>query len=218
MNVIEVLGNGGKTLDLDKSEVLFQFDRFDPADWTLVKHPPKWQVSAEKIVGGGPDEPTHGQIFYKTPVKGDVVLAFDAKILPPSYHDLVWLWNVRFGDGEPPWTGGYLGCLAGWYNNMAGIEKLPVYRPSAIGTAHATEPGKTYRIVSGSLGGDHFIAVDGNLVVYFADDDVPDPDVPGYFGFGVFESHCEYSNLTVYRPSVTEHPLAYVPGTQYLAK
>ncbi|MDD3546605.1 MAG: hypothetical protein PHG96_14785 [Kiritimatiellae bacterium] len=214
MNTIEVLGNCGKTLDLGRSELLFSFERFNPADWTLVRHAPKWTVTAGRISGGGPDEPTHGQIFYKTPVKGDVVLEFDARIIPPSYHDLVWLWNVRFGDGEPIWTGGYLGCLAGWYNCMAGIEKLPVYRPAAIGTSHMTEPGKTYRIVSGSLGGDHFIAVDGKLVTCFADDKIPDPDIPGYFGFGIFESHAEYSSLKVYRPYVTEHPLVYVPGTQ----
>lgn len=216
--VIEVPGNTGKTIDLGRSELLFSFDSFDPADWTIVKHAPRWTVGPRSISGGGPDEPTHGQIFFRTPVKGDVVMSFDAKILPPSYHDLVWLWNVRFGGGEPPWRGGYLGCLAGWYSGMAGIEKLPYYRPSAIGASHATEPGRLYRIVSGSTGGDHFIAVDGRLVTLFSDDDIPDPEEPGYFGFGIFESHAEYSNLKVFRPHVTEHPLSYVPAGRLGAK
>ena len=201
----------GNTLRLSESELLYSFDTFDPADWTIVKHAPKWTVERDRISGGGPDEATHGQIFFKTPVKGDVVLEFDARILPPSYHDLVWFWNTRFG--TEPWSAGYLGCLGGWYADMAGIEKLPDYVPSAIAPSFPTEPGRTYHIVSGSLKHEHFIAVDGKLVTYFSDRAVPDPNEPGYFGFGIFESHAEYSHLKVYRPHAVPRPLVYVPGT-----
>ncbi len=207
-NEIIVIGN---TLRLSESELLYSFDTFDPADWTIVKHAPKWTVARDWISGGGPDEPTHGQIFFKTPVKGDVVLEFDARILPPSYHDIVWFWNTRFG--TEPWSAGYLGCLGGWYADMAGIEKLPDYVPSAIAPSFPTEPGRTYHIVSGSLGHEHFIAVDGKLVTYFSDRAVPDPNEPGYFGFGIFESHAEYSHLKVYRPHAVPRPLVYAPGT-----
>ena len=202
----------GNVLRLADCELLHEFKTFDPADWTIVKHTPKWIVEPNRISGGGPDEPHHGQIFFKTPVKGDVVLEFDARILPPSYHDLVWFWNVRFG--AEPWSAGYLGCLGGWFADMAGIEKLPVYRPSAIAPSFPTEPGRTYHIVSGSLGFEHFIAVDGKLVTYFADEDVPDPSQPGYFGFGIYESHAEYRNLKVYRPKPQPRPLVYEPGTK----
>ena len=202
----------GKRLRLSESELLYSFDTFDPQDWTIVKHTPKWTVAPDRLIGGGPDEPHHGQIFFRKPVKGDVVLEFDARIIPPSYHDLVWFWNTRFG--MEPWSAGYLGCLGGWYADMAGIEKLPDYKPSSIAPSFATEPGRTYHIVSGSLGPDHFIAVDGRLVTYFADDAVPDPAEPGYFGFGIFESHAEYSHLKVYRPKAIPRPLAYTPGTK----
>ena len=87
-----------KRLDLSASEVLYRFDRFDPADWQTVRGTPRWQVLPGKIVGGGPDEPTHGQIFFREPVVGDVVMEFDARIVPPSYHDLVWFWNVDLGE------------------------------------------------------------------------------------------------------------------------
>ena len=97
-NEIIVIGN---TLRLSESELLYSFDTFDPADWTIVKHAPKWTVERDRISGGGPDEPTHGQIFFRTPVKGDVVMEFDARILPPSYHDIVWFWTTRFGSGAP---------------------------------------------------------------------------------------------------------------------
>ena len=205
---ITVLGN---IIRLRECELIRSFDRFDPADWTIVKHTPKWTVAPERISGGGPDEPHHGQIFCKTPVTGDVVMEFDARIVPPSYHDIVWFWNVRFG--AEPWSAGYLGCLGGWYADMAGIEKLPDYRPSAIAPSFPTEPGRWYRIVSGSIGFEHFIAVDGALVTYFADEDVPDPSEPGYFGFGIFESHAEFANLKVYRPRAATRPLVYAPGT-----
>ena len=202
-----------KTLDLAKSKVLYRFDTFNPKDWTIVKGTPKWTVAGRKITGGSPDEPTHGQIFFRKPVTGDVVLEFDAKILPPSYHDLVWFWNTDFG-GDP-WGGGYLGCLGGWWSDMAGIEKLPDYLVSAISPSFPTRPGKTYHVISGSLGASHFIIVDGKLVTYFADKNFPDLKRPGHFGFGIYESHAEYSNLTVYRPHWTEKPVpAYVPGTK----
>ena len=200
-----------RTIDLGASELLRSFDIFDPAEWSIVRHPPKWIVEPMRISGGGPAESTHGQIFCATPVAGDVVMEFDARIVPPSYHDIVWFWNVRFD--EEPWSAGYLGCLGGWYADMAGIEKLPDYVPSAIAPSFPTEPGRTYHVVSGSLGHEHFIAVDGRLVTYFADSAVPDPSKPGYFGFGIFESHAEFSNLRVYRPRPTSRPLAYAPGT-----
>lgn len=201
-----------KVLDLSKSKVLFRFGTFKPKDWTIVKGTPEWTVSARQITGGGPDETTHGQIFFRKPVKGDVVLEFDAKILPPSYHDLVWFWNTDFS--KDPWGAGYLGCLGGWWGDRAGIEKLPDYAVSAIAPSFPTMPGRRYHIVSGSLGPSHFIIVDGKLVTYFADKDIPDPKRPGYFGFGIYESHAAYSNLVVYRPHWTERTApVYVPGT-----
>lgn len=200
-----------KKLDLAASEVLYKFDSFDAADWTIVCGTPKWKVFKTKIVGGSPDEPTHGQIFFRKPVKGDVVLEFDARIVPPSYHDLVWFWNVDFN--EKPWGAGYLGCLGGWWSDLAGIEKLPDYTVSSIAPSFSTKPGEKYHIVSGSIDGSHFIIVDGKLVSYFADGAYP-KGRPGYFGFGIYESMAEYSNLIVYRPSWTQIEQTYVPGTK----
>ena len=202
----------GLRLRLDKSELLHEFKTFDPADWTITRNPPKWTVTPGEITGGGPDEPTHGQVFYKTPVKGDVVLEFDARLVPPSYHDLVWLWNVRLD--KEPWGAGYLGCLGGWWGDYAGIEKLPTFEPSAINAWGRIVSGRTYHVVSGSVKGWHFVCVDGKLVTFFADPAVPDPSQPGYFGFGVYESHAAYSNLKVWRPKLERGNRKYVPATR----
>lgn len=200
-----------RELLLEKSELLYSFGSFDPADWTLIKHTPKWSVQGDAITGGASDEPHHGQIFFCKPVVGDVVLEFDAKILPPSYHDIVWFWNTRFD--QEPWSAGFLGCLGGWWGDFAGIEKLPDYVPSAIHAAEKMVPGRKYHIVSGSVGHIHFIAVDGKLVTRYADRDLPDPTKPGYFGFGIYESHCSYSNLRVWRPYSEPAPRKYKPIT-----
>ena len=189
-----------KRIDLARSEIVREFDTFDPREWSIVVDSPKWEVLPDRIVGGGPDVRTHGQIFFSEPVEGDVVMSFDAKLLPPCDHDLVWFWNTRLD--AKPWGEGYLGCLGGWFSDMAGIEKLPDCGVSAIAPSFRTQSGKSYHIVSGSVDGIHFIFVDGKLVTFFADKHYP-KDGASHFGFGIYESHAEYSNLTVYRPSWT---------------
>ena len=186
-----------KRIDLAKSEVVREFETFAPEEWSIVVGSPKWEVLPDRIIGGGPDVRTHGQIFFSEPIEGDVVMSFDAKLLPPCNHDLVWFWNTRLD--ATPWGEGYLGCLGGWFSDMAGIEKLPDCGVSAIAPSFRTQSGKSYHIVSGSVDGIHFIFVDGKLVTFFADKLYP-KNGAGHFGFGIYESHAEYSNLTVYRP------------------
>ena len=202
-------------VDTDRCAVLREFDKFDPQEWCIVKHTPEWAVEEGVIRGGFADEPTHGQIFCKTQFTGDVILDFEARIVPPSYHDLVWFWNTKLMNEEPCWSGGYLGCLGGWWSNMAGIEKLPTYDPSAIAPSHDTKPGVWYHIVSGSVGDEHFIAVDGKLVTYVADASPADTSTPSSIGFGVYESCCEYRKLRVLRSNAEKREPKYIPGTKY---
>ena len=209
----------GCELDLDKSDVLHRFAKFNPADWTLTRNPSKWTVTEDAIIGGGPDDPHTGQIFYKTPVSGDVVMEFDAMLVPPSYHDFVWVWNADFEKtGKMEWKTGYLASLGGWWDNLSGIERLPKFEPQSISKGFEIEPGRTYRIVSGTSKGRNFIAVDGKLVTWFVDPDAKIPDRPGYFGFGVYRSMARYSNLTVYRPCVRHIPHGYEPATKRAAR
>lgn len=193
-------------IDLDKSELLYDFKTFAPEDWTITRHTPPWQVTPEAIIGGKPDEEAHGQIFYKEPVQGDVVMEFDAELVGKSYHDIIWWWGTSLD--QQPWGEGYLGCLGGWWNNLAGIEKSPTFEPSCIVPTAPVKPGVRYHIVSGSVGSRLFVAVDGVLAVYMTD---PNPATVkgGHFGFGVYQSHVRYSHLKVYRPFAAGLPVGY---------
>ena len=208
-NIITILD---KKIMLDKCEVICDFKKFDPKRWNIKRHTPEWVVTEDSITGGGPDEPCHGQIFYDTPVYGEVILEFDARLIFPSYHDLIWWWDTRLD--QEPWGDGYLGCLGGWYNNLAGIEKSPTFKPSMIAPSFPIEPERNYHIVSGTCDGVLFIAVDGKMVSFMTDPAPPDKNTPGYFGFGVYESHATYSNLRVLRPYWESCECKYVPATQ----
>ena len=200
----------GYEVGLAESDCLYRFDTFESNDWTIVKHTPKWTVGRTEIVGGGPDEPRHGQIFYKTPVTGDVVMEFDARLIGPSDHDLVWFWGTEF-DREP-WSAGHLASLGGWWDNLAGIETLPNYEPSVLADSFPIEANRTYHIVSGTVCGNHFVIVDGKLVAQLVEPSWTG-DRTGYFGFGVYHSHAAYSRLRVYRPKAEKVRKSYAPST-----
>lgn len=193
-----------RRVDLTRSELLYRFDRFEPGDWSITRHPPKWQCDGRRIVGDCGGIAQHGQVFYREPVDGDVVLSFDAELVAPCDHDLVWFWGVRL-DREP-WGEGWLGCLGGWWANLAGIERMPDMTPSAIAAACPIETGRSYHVVSGTAQGRHFIAVDGQLVLCFLDERTAPS---GHFGFGVYESCAAYSNLSVYRPFIEPRKCQY---------
>lgn len=192
---------------LDEKNLLHDFQKFHPADWTITRHTPPWNVTPDAIIGGKEDEEAHGQIFYKTPVQGDIVMEFDAELVGRSYHDIIWWWGTSLE--EKPWGEGYLGCLGGWWNNLSGIEKSPTFEPSCIVPTSPIRRGTKYHIISGGAGTMQFIFVDGELSCYMTD---PHPATRkgGYFGFGVYESHVRYSNLKVYRPEIVDAPHSYV--------
>ncbi len=193
-------------IELDEKNLLLDFSSFSPDDWTIIRHSPRWQVTSEAIVGGEAGETAHGQIFYRTPVPGDIVMEFDAELIGDCDHDIIWWWGTSLD--RDPWGEGYLGCIGGWWNNLSGIEKSPDFEPSCIVPTTPVRPRTVYHIISGGAGSMQFIFVDGALSCYMTD---PDPATRrgGYFGFGVFESHVRYSNLKIYRPRVADDPHSY---------
>ena len=186
----------GKIIDLSNSEILKEFKSFNVDDWTVVGKP-RWEV-ADALIVGGPEKDTHGQIFYKTPYLGNIVMEFDARLVSPSDHDIIWWYRTSLE--SKPWGKGYLACLGGWFRNLVGIESVPDFALSVVSDSFRVRPDQWYHIVSGVVNNHHFIEVD-NAVVFELCDPNPLPDNhSGHFGFGIYQSHAEYRNLVVYKP------------------
>lgn len=196
----------GKLLDLNRSEVIRRFDAFDAGEWRTVGSP-RWTIEPDAITGG-PEKATHGQIFYREALTGDVVMAFTARLIAPSGHDLVWWYRTAL-DGRP-WGKGYLGALGGWFRNRVGIETVPDFTLSGTAAAFPVQSEVDYRIVAGCLGNHHFIAVDGTVIFeLFIPEALPEQHA-GYCGFGIYQSHARYSRLRLYRPYWTEAAERYL--------
>lgn len=186
----------GKLVDLAGSAVLQEFKKFNAEEWIVVGKP-KWEVTESSIIGG-PEPDTHGQIFYKTSYTGDMVMAFDARLIAPSDHDIVWWYRTSLA--TQPWERGYLAALGGWYRNLTGIESVPDFALSATGNSCPVVSDQWYHIVSGVVNNHHFIAVDNSVVFELLDPNPLPDNHSGHFGFGIYQSHVEYRNLTVYAP------------------
>ncbi|MFA6103813.1 MAG: hypothetical protein WCV67_12075 [Victivallaceae bacterium] len=193
MNEIRLVG---KCIDLASSSVLHEFKSFIADDW-IIAGKPVWTVTDSSIIGG-PEPDTHGQIFYKTPCSCDIVMEFDARLIAPSDHDIVWWYRTNLE--SKPWGRGYLAALGGWYRNLTGIESVPDFALSSTSNSCPVEPDQWYHIVSGVVASHHFIAVDNSVVFELLDPDPLPENHSGHFGFGIFQSHVEYRNLTVYVP------------------
>jgi hypothetical protein len=186
----------GKLVDLAGSVVLQEFKKFNAEEWIVVGKP-KWEVTESSIIGG-PEPDTHGQIFYKTSYPGDMVMEFDARLIAPSDHDIVWWYRTSME--TQPWGRGYLAALGGWYRNLAGIESVPDFALSATGNSCPVVSDQWYHIVSGVVNNHHFIAVDNSVVFELLDPNPLPENHGGHFGFGIFQSHVKYRNLTIYSP------------------
>jgi hypothetical protein len=197
----------GRTFDLAKAQPLVQFDEFDLADWISVGTPP-WHSEGSFIEGGKIGETNHGQLFYKEPFPGDVVLEFDAQVVPPCTHDLIWWFRTELKNQA--WGNGYLGGLGGWYNNRAGLERAPDFKLFTSTGAFKLKPGQWYHIVSGIIDNSLFTFVDGELINELCDPTPIPPSTPGHIGFGVYQSMARFTRLKIHRPVVETFQEAYV--------
>ena len=72
-------------IDLEKSELLYDFqDNFKAEDWTIVRGDSDWSVKSNAIRGTYKGPELHSQIFFNKPIKGDIIMEFDAKLIAPS--------------------------------------------------------------------------------------------------------------------------------------
>ena len=198
------LSVSGAEFDLDQSEVVrrddFSMDTLAAGAWLRVGDA-TWEIRNGALEGkwdcAGQEK--HGQLFTQETFTGDLLLEFDAATVPPSDHDIIWWWKTVLNPDRTHWESGYLGGLAGWYTGKAGIEKAPDFKLVALTALADFTPGRLYRIQSGSIGAQHFMFVDGKLVLELFDPQPPAPNTPARIGFGVYQSQIQIRNLTVSR-------------------
>lgn len=212
MKQLEIVG---KSIDLEASELLFEEDfssgAIDPGDWVAVGAA-DWTVRNGALVGSWPEdaELRHGQIFSRKQFQGDILMEFDARTVPPSDHDIIWWWGTTLNEEDSHWDSGYLAGLGGWWSNKSGVEKIEGDDAfMAMTPMFKLEPGKQYRIQCGMIGQGVFIFANGELIMEFNDPKPFAKDTPGRIGFGIFQSHVEYSNLKVYKPKWTPVECSY---------
>lgn len=184
----------GKRIHLDRSPVLFEAPI--AAD-TLAQH---WRVCAGDwraedgwLVGRNPAN-SAGQIFSRREFAGDVLLEFEGQTILPSTHDLDWTWHGAWNEQTNQRGPAYVGGLQGWWEGKLGIEKSPDYALWAMTPLFPFEPGRLYRIQSGSIGGHCFIFIDGRLMLEIHD---AQPLTHGAIGFEAYASHIRLRHIRV---------------------
>lgn len=196
----------GKRIDLAKSKLIYETEFDDLNGWEKIGNA-DWQTESRGLLGSYKGKGLHGQIFLEKEFSGDVIMEFDTCTVLPSNHDIIWWWHTEIRGGK--WGKGYLGCLEGWWSGKAGIEKLPEGQLFGATPLFGFELGKMYHVVSGSIGGRCFIAVDGKLVFELLD---PDPFPAGHkgrIGFGIYQASVRYEKLKAYVPYWEKHCESY---------
>ena len=202
----------GKLINLNESKVLFEDDFSDPAknrNWIKtgsISHEIKNGSMELKWETG--TKLKHGQIFSDKIFPSDIVMEFDAELIFPSDHDIIWWWNAQMKEDSSDWVEGSLGALGGWFSNCAGIEKISSKASSmtVMTPLFKVEGGRKYRIHSGSINNTYFLFVDGMLIIEFQN---KKNENGGRIGFGVYQSQFKISNLTVYKPKSHNVRLSY---------
>jgi hypothetical protein len=191
-----------KQVDLDGSPVLFE-EICTPGNlernW-LVKGGADWRAQDDAFLGvNSGNHP--GMIISRADFFGDVFLDFEARTVPPSTHDIDWMWNGSWDDATDTRGTAYVAGLQGWWTGKVGFERSPDYRLNVATPLFPFEPGRWYHIQSGSIAGHIFVVVDERLVLEVTDPDPIDAGAHGRVGFEAYASMIQVRSIKVRRPS-----------------
>ena len=200
-----------KAIDLDRCEVLY--DRpFSPqslrTDWQVRGG--TWHVEGEWLVGTNPDN-APGMVTSRAACFGNVLLDFEARTIPPSTHDIDWMWNGSWDEATNTRATAYVCGLQGWWEGKVGFERSPEYKLNVATPLFDFEPGRIYRIRSGSVDGHAFVFVNGRLVLEVTDPDPIDTQRHGLIGFEAYASRIAVRRLIVRRIAWRPRELSYRP-------
>ena len=186
-----------KAVDFDKCPVLY--DRaFGPRsleeDWQVRGG--DWSVSEGWLSGRNPLN-APGMVTSRRNFFGNVLLDFEARTVPPSTHDIDWMWNGSWDEATNTRSVAYVGGLQGWWERKVGFEKSPDYKLNVATPLFPFEPGRIYRIQSGSVDGHLFTLVDGQLVLEATDPEPIDTHRYGLVGFEAYASMIQIRRLVI---------------------
>ena len=191
-----------KMLDIAGSEVLWDFDADGNFERDWRGYSGDWSRQDGWLTGYNPHN-APGVLLSRRTFPDNILLDFEAATIPPSDHDIDWMWNARWDEGANARGQAYVGGFQGWWDGKIGIEKSPAYTLTATAPAPGFVPGQVYHILSGNFGGHCFAAVDGRLAIELTDPEHETHSSGGHIGFEAYASHIRIRRVRVLRAAWT---------------
>ncbi|MDX2109307.1 MAG: hypothetical protein SFY80_03600 [Verrucomicrobiota bacterium] len=175
-------------------------------DWVIRGG--EWKAEDGWFTGRNPENKP-AMITARQSFPYDVMLDFEARTVLPSSHDIDWMWNGSWDESQNLRSVAYVAGLQGWWEGKVGFEKAPDYLLNVGTPLFPFEPGRTYRIQSGSVAGHVFVLVDGKLILEVTDPQPIDSTTHGMIGFEAYASWIQIRNLSVRKLSWEARDLSY---------
>lgn len=197
-----------KRIDPDNMEILYDkpFTAESFAEDFEVRDG-EWHVEDGWLIGASRKN-FASMAIMKESFYGPVCLDFYAKIVPPCTHDINCMWSGSWDEATNTRALAYVAGIGGWWDGKVGFEKSPEYKLNCGTKLLDFQPGKTYHMQCGSIGGHVFVIVDGQLAIEATDPDPIDQDKYGRVGFEAYCTRVAVTDFKVRRAAwqdIAEH-------------
>lgn len=199
--VMDMIKLMGKRIDPDNMEILYDVPFTEETvarDFEIRDG--NWYVEDGWLIGENRKN-SAAMAISKESFYGPVCLDFYAKILEPCTHDINCMWSGSWDEETNTRALAYVAGIGGWWDGKIGFEKSPQYKLCGGTKLFQFDPGHTYHMQCGSIGGHIFIIVDGQLAVEMMDPDPIDQSKFGRIGFEAFCTRAAYRDVKVRRAS-----------------
>lgn len=186
-----------KEIDLENSSLLLEepFSGSEiPANWRIRSG--EWWMENGWLNGKNPGN-FPGMVVCTDDFPGNVMVEFEARTVLPCTHDINLMWNGSWDEEKNERGVAYVAGLQGWWEGKVGIEKSPEYKLNVGTPLFHFEPGKTYRMLAGSIDGHCFVFVDGQLLLEVTDPDPIDSNKHTKVGFEAYCSYIQVRNVKI---------------------
>lgn len=186
-----------KQIDIQSSEILYDrpvTSESLKSEWDIYNC--EWTVRDGWLTGNNPNEAA-GMAFLKTDFPGNILLEFEGRTVFPSSHDIDFMWNGEWSEKLNSCGVGYIAGIGGWWSGRIGIEKSPEYKLRATTRPFDIVPGRTYKIMAGSVDGNCFIFIDGKEIIELIDPDPIDHSIYKKIAFSAWSSHIQIRNIVI---------------------